>query len=134
MVLLLLLLGLPQRVPGGRGPMVPGGPGGGGFFHAAMPFWAHAMQALCLVALVLVAVILVVVAFTRRRKLVPVPPVTNRALSELEFRYARGEISREDFLQRRFDLTGVPQPAGAPSPASSPPARPAAEPPVEPSA
>ena len=59
------------------------------------------------------------------------------ALRELELRYARGEIGREDFLQRRADLTTPVLPPAAPAgpPASAPPpaAPPAAQPPpVEP--
>ena len=37
------------------------------------------------------------------------------ALMELEMRYARGEIPRNDYLQRRADLGGTPQ-AGPPPP------------------
>jgi hypothetical protein len=36
------------------------------------------------------------------------PP--NPALAELEMLYARGEVSRTDFLARRADLTGLPPP------------------------
>jgi uncharacterized membrane protein len=50
------------------------------------------------------------------------------ALRELEMRYARGEIGRDEFLQRRADLTTpvLPQrpPPGAPPPAAPlPPAQ-----------
>ncbi|HXA28355.1 MAG TPA: SHOCT domain-containing protein [Candidatus Angelobacter sp.] len=34
------------------------------------------------------------------------PPPHNPALTELDLRYARGEVSREEYLQRRADLLG----------------------------
>ncbi|MDQ2961003.1 MAG: SHOCT domain-containing protein [Candidatus Dormibacteraeota bacterium] len=37
------------------------------------------------------------------------------ALAELDMRYARGEVPRDEFLQRRADLGGAP-PAGPPPP------------------
>ena len=44
------------------------------------------------------------------------------ALGELDLRYARGEISREEFMERRAVLTG-----GVPPPAPPPPAPPPSE-------
>jgi len=35
----------------------------------------------------------------------------NPAMAELEMLYARGEVSRDDYLTRRADLSGVPPPA-----------------------
>lgn len=32
------------------------------------------------------------------------PPATDAATQELRMRYARGEISREEYLQRKIDL------------------------------
>jgi putative membrane protein len=40
------------------------------------------------------------------------------ALEEVRLRYARGEISREEFLQRSQDLGGLGSPAGEPGPPS----------------
>ena len=38
------------------------------------------------------------------------PPATShRALEELDVRYARGEINRDEYLQRRADLSGSPR-------------------------
>ena len=38
------------------------------------------------------------------------PPATpNRALEELDLRYARGEIDRDEYLQRRADLSDSPR-------------------------
>jgi putative membrane protein len=54
------------------------------------------------------------------------PPPPNAALAELDLRYARGEVSREEYLQRRADLLGhiAPPPPG-PGPAAPPGAPPA---------
>jgi putative membrane protein len=46
------------------------------------------------------------------------------ALAELDLRYARGEVDRADYLQRRADLLGLPGPEHA-SPPHSGPTRPA---------
>ena len=61
---------------------------------------------------VAVVVVVVVVAATRTPHLPPpsppLPPgrVSSPALSELDLRYARGEIEREDYLRRRSDILG----------------------------
>jgi uncharacterized membrane protein len=43
------------------------------------------------------------------------PPLPNPAMAELEMLYARGEVSRTDYLTRRADLTGVPHTAPPPA-------------------
>jgi uncharacterized membrane protein len=48
---------------------------------------------------------------TMRARRASVPPTPNPAMAELEMLYARGEVSRADYLTRRADLTGVPPPA-----------------------
>ncbi len=66
--------------------------------------------------LIIVAVVWVVRellrAFSSRRPLTP--PAPSPAVTELEMLYARGEISRTDYLTRRADLTGVPHTAPPP--------------------
>jgi putative membrane protein len=42
-------------------------------------------------------------------------PWPDPAVAELRVRYARGELSREDYLERTTDLSGGPPP-GSPSP------------------
>jgi putative membrane protein len=49
-------------------------------------------------------------------------PPGDRALSLLGVRYARGEISREDFLQARADLAGPLEPAAEAPTETIPPA------------
>jgi putative membrane protein len=43
----------------------------------------------------------------------PPPPAAADALSVLRLRYARGEISRDEFLQAESDLSGARPPAAA---------------------
>src|SRR4051812_22256948 len=43
------------------------------------------------------------------------------ALAELDLRYARGEVGRDEYLQRRADLGGPAAPGGEPG--AAPPAR-----------
>lgn len=47
-------------------------------------------------------------------------PGASTAVQLLEERYARGEIGREEFLERRAVLTGAPPPAGGAPPAGGP--------------
>ena len=69
-----------------------------------------------------IAVILVIVGLVRGRQGSPTSASMTPALRVLEERYARGEISREEFLERRAVLSGAgpppPPPAGS-SPADS---------------
>jgi putative membrane protein len=76
---------------------------------------AWAIFALVLVLLVLAIVSLAVDAYHRHRDAragqgVDTPPKSadsSRALAVLDDRYARGEISRDDYLRTRDDLRGV---------------------------
>jgi len=104
----------------------------GGPFHGGGPSWVHWL----FVFLIVVAIVAGVWLIARMWMTRPHPPMTgwrpggpppppNPALSELDLRYARGEIGREEFLQRRADLLGhlAPPPGmpGAP-PGAQPPA------------
>jgi len=90
------------------------------------PFWLHDFFLLLIVIAIIAGVYLLVRGFTLRgprpwdRGLHFDAPRAARsaAVDELDLRYARGELSREEYLQRRADLLGGPlsPPGGTPSP------------------
>lgn len=67
---------------------------------------------LILFSMVAAAVVVVVVVVSATRHPHPAPPappfppqrMSTPALSELDLRYARGEIEREEYLRRRSDI------------------------------
>jgi putative membrane protein len=79
-------------------------------------FWIHDLFWL-LIVIALVAGAWLLVRAVLHRPLPPRPPYVpgpggpgpeapaNNALNELDLRYARGEINRDEYLQRRADLT-----------------------------
>ena len=81
-------------------------------------FWIHDLFWLAIVVALVVGTFLVVRAVLSR----PMPPRAPYAhgpgmppinpVHELDLRYARGEIGRDEYLQRRADLTGQSPPAG----------------------
>jgi len=86
-------------------------------------FWLHDLFWLLIVVALIVGAILVLRSLLHR-------PYGQRpllgtwqqspALHELDLRYARGEIDRDEYLQRRADLTGQPAgPHAGPPPATS---------------
>jgi uncharacterized membrane protein len=82
-------------------------------------YLAHIVGDLLIVAAVIIGIVLLVRYLSRRPLYMG---ARGAALTELEMRYARGEINREDFLQRRADLL-APHPA-PPTIAPPPPATP----------
>lgn len=70
------------------------------------------------VALVLIiaAIVYLVRAFllTRQRSWAPPGPSRSPGLDELDMRYARGEVTRDEYLARRADLMGT-TPPGSPA-------------------
>ncbi len=78
--------------------------------------WVHGLFTLLVVAAIVAGAVLI--ARNWRRTLPPpatgaTPP--SPALHELDLRYARGEIERTDYLERRADITGAAPAAAAPS-------------------
>ena len=63
-----------------------------------------------LLALLLLAIASLALDHFYRSRGTPAP-VCNDALAELDLRYARGEIGRDEYLQRRVDLGGTVIPA-----------------------
>jgi putative membrane protein len=103
---------------GGFDPNGPFQPGyGGPVFHRALG-GEHVIAGIVL--LVLVMLILVLVFFLLYRLLRQPSGGWSphaAAIRELEMRYARGEIGRDDFLQRRADLLAPATTSNLPPPA-----------------
>lgn len=84
-------------------------------------FWLHDLFWLLIVVALVVGTWLVVRAVLARpappRPPYGVPPPgwtpQNPALHELDLRYARGEIARDEYMQRRADLSGQAPPPGS---------------------
>ena len=70
-------------------------------------WWLHEIAWLLILVAVAIAAVLVVRHLLQRQALRPQPMVRLPALEELDLRYARGEVAREDYLQRRADLLGA---------------------------
>jgi putative membrane protein len=80
-------------------------------------FWIHDLFWLLIIVALVIGTFLVVRAVIARPT-GPRPdgawPVPSAALHELDLRYARGELDRADYLQRRADLLGHPGKDAAP--------------------
>jgi uncharacterized membrane protein len=66
--------------------------------------------------LVIAAVVYLVRAFLQSRSQAPryAAPFRSPGLDELDLRYARGEVTRSEYLERRADLTGTAPPPAPP--------------------
>lgn len=95
----------------GRGPFF-----GGGHADTGVSVLAIVLR-FTIWLLVLLAIVWVVreVLRTIRHHRTPMPPPMTPALAELEMLYARGEVSRTDYLARRADLSGAQPPVPPPS-------------------
>ena len=61
--------------------------------------------------LIIAAIVYLVRAFLMARRAPrATPPVRSPGLDELDMRYARGELSRTEYFERRADLTGAAPP------------------------
>jgi putative membrane protein len=99
----------------------PFGPGGGSpYFHRGLT-GDHVIASI--VFLVVLMLILTLFFFLLYRLLRQSPGGWGphaAAIRELEMRYARGEIGRDDFLQRRADLVAPPAHSSLPPPVQPP--------------
>jgi len=92
--------------------------------------WLHGLFWLLIVVAIVAGVFLIVrlvLGQPRSRAGWPGHTATsNAALVELDLRYARGEVDRAEYLQRRADLLGLPGPEHTTPPQAGPtqPAKP----------
>lgn len=76
----------------------------GGAGHDSMMDWMGAWMLFWLVALLLVIALIITALVWLVRNMRGGSPARGGALDELDSSYARGEVSREEYLQRRADL------------------------------
>ncbi|MGI8848196.1 MAG: hypothetical protein ACR2GX_08055 [Candidatus Dormibacteria bacterium] len=89
-------------------------------------FWVHDLAVLLVVVALVIGTIIVVRILARRPAGTPPPMATTHALYELDMRYARSEIDRDEYLQRWADLLH----AAPPSPGTTAPPVTTTEPPA----
>ena len=77
-------------------PFGNGGPDGG-------PFWIHDIFGLLFLVVIVVGIILLVRMLRRPTGVAPAQGNWT-AVHELDVRYARGEVDRDEYLRRRADL------------------------------
>jgi uncharacterized membrane protein len=71
------------------------------------------------VLLVIAAIVYLARSFLQARAQTPhhaPPALRSPGLDELDMRYARGEVTRTEYLERRADLSGIAPPPPAPGP------------------
>jgi uncharacterized membrane protein len=94
---------------GRAGPLVAGG------YNTGVSVLAIVLRFTIWVLIVLAAVwVIREIIATIRRGQSRTPRAVSPALMELDVLYARGEVSRIDYLTRRADLSGVPPPIAPP--------------------
>jgi uncharacterized membrane protein len=90
--------------------------------------WVVSLVVLAVVLALIIAAVIVAVRLIGKRP-IGIPPGwggssswrsagPHHALAELDLRYARGEIDRNDYLQRRADLLGQPYASGSVPPSA----------------
>ena len=87
------------------------------------PGWVHDLFWLLIVVAVVAGVVIVVrIVLGHQQTAGAAPPrhVASQAMYELDLRYARGEIDRVEYMQRRADLMGQPPPGAPPGPGPGP--------------
>ncbi len=112
-------------------PGAPGGPGGPGQGPlrprgVVVPWWIHLVEIAIIGAVILLVVLIIFWALRSPRVMGPPRTMVTPALTELDLRYARGEIDHADYATRRANLLGLAQaPPAEPAPAAeSPPGDP----------
>src|SRR5690242_3465969 len=93
------------------------------FFDHGGPGWVGGLFGLLIVVAIVAGVVLLTRAVLERPRVhpgPPAPPPLTRAVEELDLRYARGEIDRAEYLQRRADLMHGGHLAPPPLPPSPP--------------
>jgi len=98
-------------------PAPPGFPGRETIFNNDA-WWLH--DIFILIGLVIVAGAVLILVRMLRRPALPAPPQNWAAIHELDLRYAKGEVKRDDYLQRRADLL---EPNLVAPPPSAPPTK-----------
>ncbi len=93
-------------------------------WHGGGGLWA--LFSFVVFVLFWIGVVWLIATLVRRDRDAGPPPAPRRppALDVLEERYARGEISREEFVERRTVLLGGDPPSPPPEPRQSPPTPP----------
>jgi putative membrane protein len=76
------------------------------------------MFAILLILLLIAIVSFALALYDRSHRTAPTQGV---AVAELDLRYARGEIGRDEYVQRRADLRGIAPPASEATTVVSPP-------------
>jgi|GEM_PF-777671 len=89
-----------QLMAGMGGDMMGGGMMGGGFMWFWAIFWVVVL------ALLVAGAIWLARTLTRPSSPPGGPAGPSPARTELDLRYARGDLTREEYLQRRADLDG----------------------------
>jgi putative membrane protein len=118
---------MPSPRGGGGGQMFVEHAGNAGGWPDGLSWVMFAL--LLLLFLIAVASLALALYDRSHRSVVPAPapapvPVPSGALGELELRYARGEIGRDEYLQRRADLGGTPAPPPEATTVIAPPPEP----------
>jgi uncharacterized membrane protein len=89
------------------------------------PLWG-AIVGFVLFFLLIAVLVWLVIVLSRPRRFGPMGPYAYRhpyqspALHELDLAYARGQLSREEYLRRRADLSWAGYPGGPPTPGGTP--------------
>ena len=98
------------------------------FYFYSFPHWLGWVISLLVLGAIITTVVLVARS-SRRHAITPNQwhgGWQSPGLHELDIRYARGEISREEYLQRRADMVSQPgTPPGGTPPSSAGPSAPA---------